>query len=350
MKISGAAAVEQFLRAPDPALRAILVFGPDEGLVRERAQRLARTVLDDLNDPFRVAEFSGAQLKDDPARLADEAASMAFGGGRRVVWVRQASDGCEAACKSFLDLDTPVDALVVLDSDDLSPRSKLRKLFEGAKNAACIPCYADDVRTLPDVIRQTLSAHGLGVDRDAMALMMQSLGADRSVTRGELEKLALYMGDEKTVGERHVRAVIGDSAASGIDDVVYAAAGGDMLKLDAALTRVLADGTNAVQIVRAAQRHFQRLHVARGTMAEGQSADQAVKALRPPIIFKLADAFRAQLGTWSEDKLARAFDILTQAETDCKTTGLPADAITGRALLAIAQAARAGQNRNLSRR
>lgn len=349
MKITGAK-VEAFLHAPDPALRAILVFGPDEGLVRERAQRLAKHVVEDLNDPFRVVELSGAQLKEDPARLADEAAALSFGGGQRVVLVRQAADACQASCKSYLELNTPADALVVLDAGDLSPRSKLRKLFESAKNAACIPCYADDARTLPDVIRQSLGAHGLSANRDAMALMVQSLGSDRSVTRGELEKLALYMGDEKQVTEAHVRAVIGDSGAAGVEDAIYAAASGDAIKLETALTRVLADGTNAVQIVRAAQRHFQRLHTARGDMVTGMSADQATKALRPPIIFKQADAFRSQLNLWPEEKLARAFEILTQAETDCKTTGLPADAITGRALLTIAQAARSGQGRGSSRR
>jgi DNA polymerase-3 subunit delta len=344
MKIAGGQ-IEAFLRAPDPTLRAILVFGPDEGLVRERSQRLAKLILDDLSDPFRVVEFTGAQLKDDPARLPDEAAAISFGGGRRVVRIRQAADACEPACKSFLELDTPADALVVLDAGDLNPRSKLRKLFELAKNAACIPCYADDARSLPDIIRQILHGYGLSADRDALSLLVQSLGSDRYVTRGELDKLALYMGDDKAVTEAHVRDAIGDSGAAVVDDVIYAAANGDLLKLEAALSRVLADGTNSVQIVRAAQRHFQRLHLARGDMATGMNADQATKALRPPLMFKLADAFRAQLGLWSEDKLARAFEILTQAETDCKTTGLPADAITGRALMALAQAARSGKGR-----
>jgi DNA polymerase-3 subunit delta len=341
MKITGGK-IETFLRAPDPKLRAILIFGPDEGLVRERAQRLARLAVEDLNDPFRVVELNGSGLKDDPARLADEAAAISFGGGQRVVWIRQAADSSTPACKSFLELDTPADAMVVLEGGDLSPRSTLRKLFESAKNAACIPCYADDARTLPDVIRQSLSAHGLSVDRDAMTLLVQSLGSDRSVTRGELDKLAIYMGEEKQVGLSHVRAAIGDSGAAHTDDAIYAAAGGDVAKLETAYTRLLADGVNAVQIVRATQRHFQRLHYARGHMNNGKSADEAIKTLRPPLMFKVADAFRGQLTLWSEEKLARAFEILTQAETDCKTTGLPSEAVTGRALLAIAQAARSG--------
>ena len=344
MKYTGAK-VEGFLRSPDPAARAILIFGPDEGLVRERAQRLAKLVLDDLTDPFRVVEIFGSDLKSDPARLSDEALSLSFGGGRRVVWVRQASDQCIDACKTLLEQDTPSDAMVILDAGDLNPRSKLRKLFETAKNAASMACYADDARSLSDVIRETLKRHNLSADRDALALLAQSLGSDRSVTRGELDKLALFMGDETQVGENHVRACIGDSAASRVDDVIFAAAGGDPIKLEDALTRVLADGTNPVQLVRAAQRHFQRLHFARGSMSDGMNPDQATKSLRPPVMFMQVDAFRSQLNLWPESKLARAFDVLTQAETDCKSTGLPAEAIAGRALLTLAQAAKSGQAR-----
>lgn len=344
MKITNAK-IEGFLRTPDPTARAILVFGPDEGLVRERALRLAKTMVEDLNDPFRVIELSGSELKNDPARLADEAASMSFGGGSRVVRVRQAGDICAPACKSFLELDTPADALVVIDAGDLNPRSKLRKLFEAAKNAACIPCYADDLRSLPDVIRESLNRFELSADRNAMSLLVQNLGSDRSVTRGELEKLALYMGGPGQVSEDDVRAAIGDTAASGIDDVIYSAASGDTTKLESSLNRVLSEGIHAVQLVRAAERHFQRLHIARGKMAHGQNADEATRSLRPPIIFKLADAFKRQLNLWPETKLSRAFEVLTQAEIDCKTTGMPANAICGRAMLTIAQAAKSGQRR-----
>lgn len=344
MKLTGGK-VEAFLQRPDPAVRAILIFGPDEGLVRERMLRLAKSVLEDLNDPFRSIEIFGTDLKAEPSRLADEAQSLSFGGGQRLVRVRQATDQAIAACQALFEADIQTDTMIILDAGDLNPRSKLRKLFETSKKAVCLPCYADDARSLPQVVREALSTHGLRADPSAMSLLIQFLGSDRSVTRGELNKLALYMGDEKQVTEAHVRAAIGDSGANDVDDVIYAAAAGDFVKLDSALTRVLADGTNPVQLVRACQRHFQRLHLARGFMEQGKNAGEAAKSLRPPVMFMRASAFQAQLNMWSSTKLTRAFDVLTQCETDCKTTGLPAEAITGRALLALAQAAQAGQRR-----
>jgi len=338
MKLTGAK-VEAFLRRPDPNCPAILVFGPDEGLVRERAVQLAKGVVDDLNDPFRVVEIFGSELKNDPTRLSDEALSLSFGGGRRVVRIRQASDACVAACDLLLNSDVSADALVVLDGGDLNPRSKLRKLFESSKKGICIPCYADNARNLPNVVRENLAKHGLKVEPDAMALLCQSLGSDRSVTRGELDKLALYMNDEPIVTAEHVRQVVGDSAANVIDDVVEAAAIGNTNQLESTLTRLLAGGTAPVQIVRACQRHFHRLHLARGQMATGLNIVEATKALRPPVMFMRENAFKRQLSLWTPNKLNRAFELLVQCENDCKTTGYPDTIILGHTLLTIAKAA-----------
>lgn len=83
--------IEGFLRKPDPAIQAILVFGPDDGLARERATQLAKGAAADPDDPFLVAHLTGVEIAADPARLLDEAAAIPLTGGRRIVRVRDAS-------------------------------------------------------------------------------------------------------------------------------------------------------------------------------------------------------------------------------------------------------------------
>ena len=83
--------IDAFLRSPDPQIRVGLIFGVDQGLVQERARRLAETVVDDLSDPFRVSELTAQDIKSDPSRLADEAAAGSLVGGNRVVLVRNAA-------------------------------------------------------------------------------------------------------------------------------------------------------------------------------------------------------------------------------------------------------------------
>ena len=340
MKIAPAQA-DRFVGNPGPDCVAVLVYGPDSGLVRERARKLASTVVEDLADPFRVTEIAAPALREDPAKLADEACAMSLMGGRRVVRLRDAGDAAAAALEDVLSTASSADVLVVAEAGDLNPRSKLRKLFEGAENGAAVACYMDDERSLSEVIRETLGQSGLAVSPDAMAFLADHLGSDRMLSRMELEKLATYALGGNQVTLEDAEAVVGDGAAIALEDISFSTADGNVAALDRALGLAFDEGTNAVAVVRAAQRHFQRLHRAAGAVAGGATPDQAVKALRPPVFFKRARAFRSQLQNWSAPRLSGALTALTEAEIACKTTGIPAEAACRRALLALArQAAR----------
>ncbi len=327
---------DAFARDPDAAVRAVLVYGPDDGLVRARADALTKAVAEDTNDPFRVAEVSAAALREEPSLIADEAAAIALTGGRRVVRMRDAPESAAGVLEFFLT-DSPGDALVVVQAGALNARSKLRKLFEDAKNAAALACYADDERALDQVIRSTLKADGISVSTDAMDYLTANLGADRGLSVAELEKLAIYVGPGSTVGLKDAAASVGDSSALSIDDVVFAAAGGNGLAADRALTRSYQEGVNPVTILRALGRHLMRLQLARAKIDGGAPVDAAMKALRPPVFFKLAGPFRQQLRVWSGSKIARALGLVLQAERDCKRTGAPAPELCGRAILQISR-------------
>lgn len=338
MKLTGQK-IEAFLKAPDQSARAVLVFGPDGGLVRERITRLMRKVVEDPSDPFRISELTPAILKDDPARLSDEAAAIALTGGRRVVVVRDAGDGQAALTGSYLG-NPKGDALVLFEGGDLGPRSSLRKLFEGAANAVSMACYGDEGASLASVIQDELKSAGLSAEPDALAFLMDHLGGDRRLTRAEMAKLALYMGGPGKVKLDDAIACIGDSAALGLDDLALATADGDHATAQRVLDRLLREGNQPVPVLRSLARHFQRLHLAAGHMANGKSAEQAVAALKPPPIFKVADRFRRQLSRWPADRLGRALEVLLDTEKDCKTTGMPAAELCSRAIMQLARAAR----------
>ena len=338
MKIAGPSQ-DSFINQPNPAIACVLLYGPDRGLVRERALTLLKTIVDTPDDPFRVVEITGANLKNDPARLADEAKAMALGGGRRLIRLRDVSDTITKTITAYLETAGVGDALIVIEGGELGPRSSLRKLFEKAKNAASIACFGDDARSLPMVINETLMAHGLKPSRDALAYLLSNLGSDRSVTRSELEKLALYMGAPGPIELADAMATIDDNAATAMDDITLAAGYGDQAKLDKALIRALGEGIHPVQILRATARHFLRLHQAAGMVATGKNPDMAIKSLKPPVMFMQVDSFRTQLQRWRPAHLSDAIDLLVVAEMECKTTGMPIEAVCGRALMRIAQAA-----------
>lgn len=333
-----AARIAGFLKSPDPGMRAVLVYGPDGGLVKERAERIARAVCADLGDAFRVVELDADAVARDPARLNDEAASLSLIGGRRLIRIHDAGDAAGPIFDRFFKDPPPGDAFIVVASGDLAPRSTLRRAFEAAKTAAAIPCYLDGPREIGELAREIFAAHKIAARPEAMQYLLSHLGGDRGVSRQELEKLALYVGDGGTVDETAALDAVGDSAELTVDEAVFAAAEGDTAQLERALNRAFGEGAQAVSLIRAELRHFQRLHLAGARQAAGKSEDEALR-FRPPLFFKLIERFKRQLRLWPPPRAAAAMTALNEAEARMKTTGLPAETICREALLRIARGA-----------
>ncbi len=333
------ARIDAFLRRPDAGIRAALLHGPDAGLVRERADILAKSVCPDLSDPFRVGDLNAAALAADPARLSDEAAQLSLSGGQRVVRVRGAADNLARLFAGFLN-GSPGDALVIVEAGELPGGSALRRAFDASQHAASIGCYPDTPRDRAAVIRDTLAAHRVAASRDAVQYLVEHLGGDRLLTRSELEKLALYAGEGGRVDLDDARVSIGDSATLDLDDAVMAAAEGDAPRLERVLGRVFQEGESPVSVVRALLRHLHRLHALAARVSAGAAVAEVLRAARPPIFFKQEESFKRQLAIWSEGRLRSELHRFAEAEVQMKTTGLPAETICRAALLALAEAAR----------
>ncbi|TNE59731.1 MAG: DNA polymerase III subunit delta [Alphaproteobacteria bacterium] len=337
--------VDRYLERPDPKIKAFLFYGPDGGLVRERARHLTRRHLGP-GDDMGLVELSDTDLKSDPARLADEVSAISMLADARVVRIAGAGDAAaraiEALLAGFGDGSVVPEALVIVQAGDLAPSAKLRKLFENAKEAMALPCYGDEGRGLQEIISETFDKANLRAEPAAFSLLMERLGQDRALTRGELEKLLLLKGHGRegftggTVTAQDVEASLGLAEDANMDRVIDAALSGNFNELDKALTSAFAAGANAIQLLRALNNHLDRLYVVRAKRDTGGDIRSAMKSLRPPVFFKREKAFQAQVSVWTASTLQHAMQMTLQAEIDCKRTGSSDEIICAHTLMALA--------------
>jgi DNA polymerase III subunit delta len=324
--------IESFVKTPDKAVRVILVYGPDDGLMRERAKTIGLSVVKDYNDPFNVAVLSTDLLNGDPTRLNDEAGAISMMGGDRLVRVEDAGDKLTVLIKDYLKNPFP-QALVILEAGELGPRSSLRKLCEAAKNAAAIPCYIDDERDLARLIREAIPG---GIDQDAVSWLAANISGNRMKVRSELEKIITYKGDEKNaITLADVQACCGEAGARSLDDLVYNVGKQNAEKALQTYNQLLEEGVNFVVILRSLQNHFRRLHITKAHMETGMSSDEAMKFLQPPVFFKQEQDFRAQAMKWPMKSLDRVLNRLMDLEAQCKQTNAPAETLCAQAVLSI---------------
>ncbi|MBT8471894.1 MAG: DNA polymerase III subunit delta [Marinicaulis sp.] len=339
-------AIKDFVARREEKFSAVLVYGPDAGLVRERAVRLAGFVVDDLKDPFNALELTDADIKAEPARIIDEAAALSFTGGERVIRVRTSGEASSKSITAFLTAldagDVKTNGMVIIEAGELSPRSGIRKAFEKAKRAAALPCYADTPQDVRALAQEMGRAEDLQFDRDALDLLATILGDDHALTRSELEKLILYKGPKplrkmaSSVTVDDIRACLVPGVGDAIDDTAAAAMDGAPKRLADALFKAGAAGASPIAVLRALLRQLTRLKAAREHMDSGDSAAAAMKKLRPPVFFAEQRAFENRLYKWNTGRIDSAIRMLTDTELAAKTTGAPQRELVERAALRLA--------------
>lgn len=330
--------IADFLKSPDKAVRAILVYGPDQGLVKERAKILGLKVVPDLNDPFNAAHLTGEMIEADPSRFFDEVNAQSLMGGTRLVRVTDVDNKFAVHLKDWLKSNPSDATIVVIEGGALGPRDAIRKHCEEAPNAAALPCYIPDERDMMVFVRDQVKEQGKSIENDAVTWLSHALKGDRSTAKMEIEKLCLYVGSQQNmITLRDAQTSCGENGEQGLDDLVEATFGRDPLKAIATLNRLMDEGTDVIVIERTLQNHIRRLHQVKIDVEEnGQMMEIAMKKLHPPVFFKQEDRFKSQVQKFSGAYLRRLLARLSEIEAETKRTGTPSKALISDALLKLA--------------
>ena len=328
------------LTRPDPTLTAFLIYGSDAGLVSERVVRLAQSLANRDKPPGEIVRIDDPELEEDSERLSVELLTMPMFGGRKIVRATMGRRITGALLRGILD-GPPLAGILIVEGGNLRADDTARQAFEKSSIAAAIPCFADDAQSLEAMVGEVLGAHRLSITPDARDLLLTRLGADRGLSRGEVEKLALYAAGRGTIDAETVEAIVGDASELAMERVVDAAAAGDGTRAIEGCQRLLASGEGAQSVIAAVQWHFARLHRIRGSIEAGRSMDEAFRQIRPPLHFKRRGVVEAQCRRWTAPKLSTALARIRASALAARTASSLEDAHAERLLLELARIAAA---------
>lgn len=331
--------VDSWLARPDPRISIVLLYGPDRGLVAERARIFAGKSGLALDDPFSVVRLDASEIDRDEGRLLDEARTVSMFADRRLLWLRNAGAQKRLADDvKLLVAEPPRDALILIEAGDLKKGVGLRAVVEGAVSAMALPCYADGDKDIDTVIDDELGKAGMTMALEARQVLRRNLGGDRLASRGEIEKLLLYAHGAREVTLHDVKAMTGDVSGQSFDDAVDALLEGKIDAFDSAFTQHCQGGNSqAFLVLSAAMRQFQSIRAMRGAVEAGkQNASGAVAAQRPPVFFARRALMEKSVERWNSESLARALARLQAAVLQTRQRPELATALARQALLGLA--------------
>ncbi|HEY0112304.1 MAG TPA: DNA polymerase III subunit delta [Allosphingosinicella sp.] len=313
------AQIERALRNPGQQ-SFFLLYGPDDS----GSRALAKLVAVAMGAEAERVELSGSELKSDPARLADEAASLSLFGGARYVLVEPAGDECVAAVEALLQAPQRGNP-VVLVAGALKPASKLLKLALGEPSALAFASYAPEGAEAERMVAEMARAEGIAVRPDVARRLADGCGGNRAILALELQKLALYLGaapDRPQPLDHDALDEVGAAAEEGdLSRLVDSVGSGNMALLKAELQRLSSEGVEGVPLIRAVLRRMSLLTRLRAQVERGQSVDAVMASQGKSLFWKEKDGVARQLGRWRAEALARSVSRLVEAERQLKASG-----------------------------
>lgn len=325
-----------FFAKPKAGLAGVLIFGADAmRVVLKRQELIANLVGPNGEEEMRLTRIPAGDLRKDPAMLTDALKAQGFFPGPRVAFVEDATDTLAKVITPALDDWAEGDATVVVTAGSLTPRSALRKYFEGHKNAYAAGIY-DDPPSRAEIEAEFAKA---GIQQVSPEAMTDLTGLSRALDPGDfrqtIEKLALYkLNDPTPVTPADVQACAPGSTEAEMDDLIHAAAEGRSGELGPLMVRLEAQGVQPVGLCIAATRHFRTLHLA---ASHPEGPGKGIASARPPVHFKSRDRMVRQAQNWGVNRLEAALELLIDTDLTLRSSSkAPQAALVERALIRLA--------------
>ncbi|WP_370282618.1 DNA polymerase III subunit delta [Pseudooceanicola sp.] len=339
MKLTARDAPGYFAR-PDADKTGLLIYGGDAMLVALRRQQVVKALVGPQGEEeMRFTRIAGADLRKDPAMLADAVKAVGFFPGPRVVLVEEVNETLADKIIPAVEDWAPGDAQVIVTAGSLKATSKLRKFFESHRNAYAVGIYDDPPSRgeiegmLKDGGLQNLSDEAM---RDMVALA-QTL--DPGDFRQTVEKLALYkLGDPVPVTGADIEACAPASTEAAIDDVLNVVAEAQPSEIGPVMARLQAQGVQGVALCIGAMRHFRTLYA---VASHPGGPGEGIGRLRPPVFGPRRDRILRQAQGWGAAKLQDALTLLTDTDLQLRSAGrtAPDMALVERTLIRLAMMA-----------
>lgn len=333
MKAS-AAQVRAAVDKPNPATRLYLFHGPDEAGAADLAERLARALGPDVE---RV-DLDMKALREQPGRLADEAASLSLFGGVRYVRLMGADEGASEAISLLLATERAGNPVVAI-GPGLKASGKLVKAAIAAPAAMAHGCYVPEGIEATKLAANVAREHGLRLTGDVPQRLAQACGGDRAILAREIEKLALYLDaapDRPRDADNAALDAIGaDLGDTDLGDAIGAVLDGRVADVGAELAR-LGDGI-AIPLMRQLARRLQAMAEMRIDLDRSGDVDQVLEKHR--VFFREKAATGRALRRWNAPQIARAIDRVRETERAIMRSASAGEVLAEAECIAIARAA-----------
>ena len=288
----------------------ILFYGKNEGLKNETLNIL-------IKDKKKILKYDEKEILDNENNFIENILSKSLFEPQKFVVIKRATDKIFKIIE-FLNLKNLEDITIVLNSENLEKKSKLRSFFEKDKKLVCIPFYPDNDQTLSKIAYNFLKDKKISISSSNMNLIVNKCSGDREALINELQKIENFSKNGKKVNSENISKLINLNENHSIFELIDNCLAKNKKKIISILNENNFSNEDCVMITRSFIIKAKKLLVLSKAFETNKNIDLTISSAKPPIFWKEKEITKQQILKWNSKKIKQLIYSLTDTELQIK--------------------------------
>ena len=290
-----------------------LLYGENVGLKKD----IRDLIINTKNEKAEYITFYENDILSNEENFYNSFYSGSLFSNKKIITIHNCSDKITKHIEKISEKNLE-DILLIIYSDILPKKSKLRNFFEKSKKAICIACYLDNDRDLQNIIIAELKKNNINISREIINLVVEKSNNDRNNLKNEIEKIKAYAHNQNKINLYDIKFLINFSGEHKSDLLVNECLSGNILQYKKILYEFYSNTINQIYLLRILSSKVHRLLNIKKAENDFSNIDSLLNATKPPIFWKDKEVVKRHLKIWKTNRLKTIISEINDTELLCK--------------------------------
>ncbi|ACZ48887.1 DNA polymerase III, delta subunit [Anaplasma centrale str. Israel] len=293
---------------------SVLLHGSDYGRMSMYTQKILDRI--NRNSEFVIHKMEFLKANRDPEQLLVSLMTVPMFSKKSLILLTDAKDTLSADLRAAIEGMNMQHCYMIIQARELSGTSTLKGYYSSHKKFAAVGCYKEE--DVSFIVADFLAKHGISYRHSTFKLLCTKLKNGSACLQPELEKLLLYLGEQKSLAAEDVQKSLSTDVDPVLDDLCVAITDGNLGDALKHVDTLMQNRLSPILVIRSSLKYFMQLEYLLRTTQSQASIDSALKALQPPVFFRLIPKLKRSAESVSYRTVQVILRRLLEAEIQCK--------------------------------
>ena len=285
-----------------------LLYGDNQGHINDMIEKIFKNKFGQ-----NIYHYEESEIIKNEDLLFEKIQNKSFFDNKKLIIINRTSDRIKSIVEKILEV-TFEDINIVLTSNILEKKSKLRAFFEKNKEIICIPFYRDTDQSLFNLVANFCNEKKITISRQIINLIIKRSMHDRQNLKNELEKVEGFLLNKKEINEETILKLINLSENHSISILIDSCLAQNEKKIKEILNDNNFSAEDCIQILRVFLMKSKKLLSLSEQVEITKNIDKTIATAKPPIFWKDKDLVRKQLKIWKREKIYQLITKINSTE------------------------------------